>query len=101
MSKFPEAEARIFKNVFVCKVCKSKIKAPVLKVLSGRVKCRKCGASKLRPVRKKLRRIFRNISLLLFYKWSLKVLLINHLYNSLLLIIFINYFYEVIMKQTY
>ena len=53
MSKFPEAEARLFKNVFVCKVCKSKIKAPVLKVLSGRVKCRKCGASKLRPVRKK------------------------------------------------
>lgn len=28
MAKFEEAEARLFKNIFVCKKCKSKIRAP-------------------------------------------------------------------------
>ncbi len=50
---FPEANARLFKNVFVCKKCKSKIKAQNLKVLAGKVKCRKCGDHALRVVRRK------------------------------------------------
>ncbi|MFH1770520.1 MAG: 50S ribosomal protein L40e [archaeon] len=53
MVKFPEAEARLFKNIFVCKKCKSKIRAPSLKVAAGKVACRKCGAKALRTVRKK------------------------------------------------
>ncbi len=53
MGKFPEADARWFKNVFVCRVCKSKVRAPVLKVLAGRVSCRKCGSKVLRTKRKK------------------------------------------------
>ena len=53
MVKFPEAEARKFHNIFVCKRCKSKVKAPNLKVLAGKVSCRKCGAKELRPVKKK------------------------------------------------
>ncbi len=53
MAKVPEAEARIFHNVFVCKKCKSKIRAPVLKVAEQKVKCRKCGSKALRPKRKK------------------------------------------------
>jgi len=53
MVKFEEAEARLFHRMFVCKVCKSKQRAPVLKVKDGRIMCRKCGARKLRPVRKK------------------------------------------------
>ncbi len=53
MAKVPEAEARMFHNVFVCRVCKSKIRAPVLKVASGKVKCRKCGSKALRPLRKR------------------------------------------------
>ncbi len=53
MVKFPEAEARLFKNVFVCRKCKSKIKAPTLKVLAGKIKCRKCNSKILRTVRKK------------------------------------------------
>ncbi|MFH1506713.1 MAG: 50S ribosomal protein L40e [archaeon] len=53
MVKFPEAEARKFHNIFVCRKCKSKIKAPNLKVLAGKVSCRKCGSKILRPVRKK------------------------------------------------
>jgi len=53
MVKFPEAEARIFHNAFVCKKCKKKIKAPNLKVLAGKVTCPKCGSKAFRPVRKK------------------------------------------------
>ena len=53
MVKFAEAQARLYKNVFVCKVCKSKIKAPNIKVIAGKISCRKCGSKALRPVRKK------------------------------------------------
>ncbi len=53
MAKIPEAEARLFKNVFVCKNCKRKIRAHPLKVFARKVKCRKCGSRDLRPVRKK------------------------------------------------
>ena len=52
-TKIPEAEARLMNNVFVCKDCKSKIKATSMRVLSGEVKCRKCKGRHLRPVRKK------------------------------------------------
>ncbi len=53
MVKFPEAEKRLYKNVFVCKSCKTKLRAPNMKVLAGKVKCKKCDAPHLRPVRKK------------------------------------------------
>ena len=53
MSKFAEAEARRFKNIFVCRSCKAKIRAPNMKVLAGKVKCRTCNGKALRPVRKK------------------------------------------------
>ena len=53
MVKFPEAEVRLFRNIFICRKCKSKIRAPNLKVAAGKIKCRKCNTSSLRPVRKK------------------------------------------------
>jgi len=53
MVKFPEATARLFHNKFVCKKCKSVIRAPNIAVLQGRVSCRKCGSKALRPVRRK------------------------------------------------
>ncbi len=53
MGKFEEAANRLLKNIFVCKVCKSKIRAPSLKVSQGKISCRKCSAKKLRPKRKK------------------------------------------------
>lgn len=53
MARFAEAEARKFKNIFVCRKCKSKIRAQPIKVKLGKVKCRKCGSKALRPVRKK------------------------------------------------
>ena len=53
MTKFAEAENRKMKGVFVCRKCKSKIRASSMKVSAGKVSCRKCGASVLRPKRKK------------------------------------------------
>jgi len=53
MAKIPEAQNRLFKNVFVCKNCQSKIKAKQIQVLEGKVKCRKCGKRALRPLKKK------------------------------------------------
>jgi len=53
MVKFPEAEARLFKNKFACKSCKAVVRAPNLKVLAGKIKCRKCSSKALRPLRKK------------------------------------------------
>ena len=53
MAKFEEAEARLLKNIFVCKRCKRKLRAPNLKVLAGKVRCRKCHSHALRTVRKK------------------------------------------------
>ena len=53
MVKFPEAETRKFHNVFVCKNCKQKLRAPNLKVLAGKLTCKSCGGHAFRPVRKK------------------------------------------------
>lgn len=53
MAKLPAAQARIFKNIFVCKECKSKIRTEPIRVISGKVRCRKCHSNRLRPIRKK------------------------------------------------
>ena len=53
MAKFEEAMARIMRGIFVCRNCKSKIRASSLKVSQGKVKCRSCTSIKLRPKRKK------------------------------------------------
>jgi len=53
MVKFPEAEARKFRNRFVCRRCRSVLASPIRKVLDGIVKCRKCGSKLFKPKRKK------------------------------------------------
>jgi ribosomal protein L40E len=53
MAKIPEAANRLFKNVFVCKRCQIKIHADPQKILEGKVRCRKCGKSAFRPIKKK------------------------------------------------
>ena len=52
---FPEAMHRLYFRVFVCRKCKSKIRADYRKVREGKVKCRKCGSKALRPKRKEKR----------------------------------------------
>ncbi len=53
MAKIPEAEARLFRNIFICRKCKTKIRAPPMKISQGLIKCRKCQSKKFKPVRKK------------------------------------------------
>ncbi|MEK6951226.1 MAG: hypothetical protein AABX13_05895 [Nanoarchaeota archaeon] len=53
MVKNEEGTARLLKNIFVCRSCKAKIRAPSLKVSQGKVKCRSCKSRALRPKRRK------------------------------------------------
>jgi ribosomal protein L40E len=50
--KFPETEQRVFHRVFICMKCGAKMKADLLKVRAGKIKCRKCKRRKLRPIHK-------------------------------------------------
>ena len=52
-TKIPAAQNRLFKNAFVCKVCKHKMRLEPLKILTGKAKCRKCKGKDFRPVKKK------------------------------------------------
>ena len=52
MAKFPEAQNRLYKNMFVCKKCKAKQKSTMQKVLKGELLCRKCGGKAFRTVKK-------------------------------------------------
>lgn len=52
MVKFPEAKARRFKNVFVCRRCKTRMKSTPQKVNAKLLVCRGCSGRAFRPVRK-------------------------------------------------
>jgi len=52
MVKFPEVSERLFRNVYVCKRCKTKMKSLPQKILEKRVKCRGCGGKSFRALRK-------------------------------------------------
>lgn len=52
-TKILAVQNRRFKNAFVCKGCKHRMKLEPLKILSGKASCRKCGKRDFRPVRKK------------------------------------------------
>jgi len=52
-TKLPVTQARLFKNMFVCKNCKSKLRSDPRKILEGKVRCRKCLSKAFRPIRKK------------------------------------------------
>jgi len=51
--KIPEAQNRLFKNMFVCKRCQTKQRIDPQKVLKGKAKCRKCDKKAFRPLKKK------------------------------------------------
>jgi formylmethanofuran dehydrogenase subunit E len=52
-TKIPEAQNRMFRNVFICNNCHTKIRADAQRVLKGKVKCRKCKKKAFRPLRRK------------------------------------------------
>ena len=53
MAKFPEAEARLFHEKYVCRRCHSVLRAPSLKFAEGALVCRKCSNKKFKAKRKK------------------------------------------------
>lgn len=53
MAKILEATNRLYKNLFVCKRCQIKIRSDPQRILKGKVRCRKCGKTAFRPLKKK------------------------------------------------
>jgi formylmethanofuran dehydrogenase subunit E len=53
MAKLAPTQARIFKNIFICKNCKRRVRAEPLKILNNKIVCRKCSEKDFRPIRKK------------------------------------------------
>jgi hypothetical protein len=51
--KLAPAQGRLFKNIFVCKNCKAKVRADARKIIEGKVRCRKCLKKAFRPIRRK------------------------------------------------
>jgi len=52
MAKVQAAQNRLYKNVFVCKNCATKIKADPRKIIEGKVKCRTCQKKAFRAIKK-------------------------------------------------
>ena len=52
-TKLPAAQARLYKDMFVCKHCKAKLRADPRKIIEKKVSCRKCSKKVFRPIRKK------------------------------------------------
>jgi DNA replicative helicase MCM subunit Mcm2 (Cdc46/Mcm family) len=52
-TKLPVTQARLYKNMFVCKQCKAKLRADPRKIIEQKVRCRKCLKTAFRPIRKK------------------------------------------------
>ena len=49
------AAHRLFNRMYICMKCNARIRADAEKVRAGKVKCRKCGYSGLRP-KKRIRK---------------------------------------------
>lgn len=52
-TKIPAAQERMFRNVFVCRDCSTKVRADPRKIIEKKVRCRRCKKKNFRPVRKK------------------------------------------------
>jgi len=53
MGKFEEADARLFKNKYVCRNCKKVIKSPRKKIFDKKATCKNCQGHNFKPKRKK------------------------------------------------
>ncbi|MEK6934621.1 MAG: hypothetical protein AABW46_01965 [Nanoarchaeota archaeon] len=52
MVKFPEAQKRMFHNVYVCRSCKTKMRSIPKKVNLKLLVCKKCGKRHFRAIKK-------------------------------------------------
>ncbi len=53
MAKIIASSNRLFKNVFVCRRCGTKMRATPKKIIDGKVKCRRCLGKAFKPKSKK------------------------------------------------
>jgi len=52
MAKIQAAQNRLYKNMFVCKKCGTKIRSDPRKILEGKIKCRRCQRKAFRAIKK-------------------------------------------------
>jgi ribosomal protein L40E len=53
MAKFDAVSGRLFRRIFVCRKCKTKIRTDSMRVLAQSVKCRNCGGKAFRVIKSK------------------------------------------------
>jgi DNA-directed RNA polymerase subunit RPC12/RpoP len=53
--KIPEAAARLYAGVWICRRCKKKIRGNSIKVRAGKIPCPNCGGRVFRPKSKERR----------------------------------------------
>jgi len=56
MAKIEAAQARLFKGIFVCRRCGSKLKVQARKVAEGKARCRKCKSRVFKAKSKKTKK---------------------------------------------
>jgi len=54
-AKIPEAVARLYLGVWICRRCKKKIRGNSIKIRAGKIPCPKCGGRTFRPKSKERR----------------------------------------------
>ncbi len=52
-TKIQEAVNRLFKNLYICQKCGTKMRSDPQKILKGKIKCRKCKKRQFRGLKKK------------------------------------------------
>lgn len=53
MAKFPEADARLFQNMYICMKCNARQRVDQRRIRLGKAKCRECSYTRLRQKKKK------------------------------------------------
>lgn len=53
MAKFEATMSRLYRRIFVCKKCKSKLRTDAARVTAGTAKCRTCGGKSFRVIKSK------------------------------------------------
>lgn len=53
MAKFDATVGRLYRRVFVCKKCKSKVRTDMSRITTGAVKCRTCQGKAFRVIKSK------------------------------------------------
>jgi len=53
MARFDATVGRLFRRVFVCRRCKTKIRTDISRIMLGNIQCRKCQGKAFRVIKSK------------------------------------------------